>query len=139
MQVVIGKGHVVRGHKRISLCRQAATIVSDSEDEREVPASQAASSRFGSAESDLSEMGIQPSTAVISAAAAAAAGNEIPSKLSLLFPLHTMLHLCHCQLSVCWLFDLLIFWIGVLLPCIDSPKIRRESYRAVPFPAVRFV
>ena len=80
MQVVIGKGHKVNGHKRISLCRQTAVIASDSEDEREVPNSTAASSTFGSADSDGLDTGVKPSNNVISYANAAAAGNSVPSE-----------------------------------------------------------
>lgn len=53
---------------------------SDSEDEHEIPASQAASSTFGSEGSNISASGIQPTKDAISYANAAAAGNEVPGK-----------------------------------------------------------
>ena len=73
-QAVIGRGQVVGGSKRISLCRNISTQ-SESEDELEIPSSREVSA-FGSAESNDREFGERPSAACLSDAASAAAGNS---------------------------------------------------------------
>ena len=78
VQAVIGRGQVVGGSKRISLCRNIGGQ-SESEDEREIPSSRDVST-FGSAESDDKDFGERPSASCLSDAAAAAAGNSFSGK-----------------------------------------------------------
>jgi hypothetical protein len=63
---------------RISLCRQVSHD-SDSDEDRQQGSQAGDSSTFGSADKETADYGEQPSVAYMSDAAAAAAGNSLPS------------------------------------------------------------
>ena len=81
LQAVVGRGQIVGGSKRVSLCRNVGAQ-SESDDEREIPSSRDVST-FGSAESDERDFGERPSASCLSDAAAAAAGNSFSGKVEL--------------------------------------------------------
>jgi len=75
---VIGPGQTVAREQRITLCRQVSQDCG-SDDERHLGSQAGESSTFGSADYEPAHYGEQPSVAHVSDAAAAAAGNSLPS------------------------------------------------------------